>query len=235
VIGDASDDSGLLLYCAYRPGPVELPDGLESVASDRLAIAARPVPAIADLQSPAHEDLIAFQQAVQSIFEQTTVVPFRFGSVARNRDDLNEMLRADAALWLDQLERFDGQVEMGLRLWLPKPAAGAPTRQQKPKTGADYLRARKAKYDAEKPYDANHPLIRGILDAVSGAYSEFDISFSSKNVELFGDTTASIAFLIPRGSHEDFFSRLSAAPVFDAIERSEVSGPWPPYSFAGSR
>ncbi len=235
MIDERPDDSGLLLFCAVRNSPdIEIPAHLVLIRHGELAIVARNVAEVASLASPEQAELIEFQQVVRDLFTHRTVVPFRWGSVARSREDLLEMLRSDSALWLDQLNQFDGLVEMGLRLWVPAPA---PPEQpsERPRTGADYLRARQAAYQAEAPFDARHPLIAPILESVADRYERIDISSSAKSTELFGSHTVSVAFLITRGTHEAFFEALRESPGFDAIERSEVSGPWPPYSFTGNR
>lgn len=229
---DIDFERGLLLYCAFRPDPdLELPDGLEVWASDNLAIAARRVGDVASLSEPDRDDLIAFQQAVATIFSQTTVVPFRWGSIARTENDLEEMLSSDSALWLDQLDRLDGKVEVGVRVWVDPPGRKPSPDATNARSGADYLRARKAAFDAEAPFDARHPAVEQILRALDGLWYEVDVSHSEKSTELFGGTTVSIALLVPRGRESAVDDAFEAGRPYPIGDRHELTGPWPPYSF----
>lgn len=234
MIQDIETDRGLLLYCAFRPGePLELPEGVEVIASDTLAIAAREIEDVATLQQPDREQLVDFQETVARVFAQRTVVPFRWGSIARTRHDLEEMLHSDSALWRDQLEQLDGHVEMGIRVWVnpPAPQKRTDAAQKKPRSGADYLRARKANYDAEAPFDVRHPAVTQLLEPLGQTFREVDVSHSHKNTELFGGTTVSVALLVPRDGVERFLAAYESGQPYPIGERVEVSGPWPPYSF----
>ncbi len=80
--------------------------GLRAVVSDTLSPRVR----------PERRNITAHQAVLNSLMEQETVLPMRFGVIARNAEAVKKLLEANHKSIKEHFERLKGRVEMGLRV-----------------------------------------------------------------------------------------------------------------------
>src|SRR5690349_14275999 len=61
-------------------------------------------------------DAMTFQQTVQALFAQTTVIPFRFVTLLGDEDELRDFLEDHADQYLEALERLKGLEQFEMRV-----------------------------------------------------------------------------------------------------------------------
>lgn len=81
-------------------------DGLRAIVSDTLSQRLR----------PERRNITAHQGVLHALMEAGTVLPMRFGVIARNAEAIRKLLVANRKSIKEHIERFRGRVEMGLRV-----------------------------------------------------------------------------------------------------------------------
>jgi hypothetical protein len=179
------------------------------------------------------DNVLTHQRVVTTVLEQSTPLPFRFGTVVGEQQLISYLGSREAAL-IKNLELVDGCVEMSIKvIWQNSSTADLP-RKNPPENrvsesgGAEFLRskAQKIKGDEELLRRANG-ISSWLKDRVGREVRDarFEVNPSQRLV-------LTAACLVER-------SRLDSYRV--ALERSReerldlhflTSGPWPPYTFA---
>ena len=170
----------------------------------------------------------AHQEVVQFVFERATaVVPMSFGSVHRSDDDAARTLEAERGRVTTLLRRFRGMQEWGLRI--ARRRARVAVDAAVPGAGAAYLAGRRRELRGELGADA------------SAAADELDRRLAATSVarrvldEDAGDLALRVAYLVPLERAGDLKRAvLESGEGLESVGlAAELSGPWPPYSFAG--
>ena len=173
---------------------------------------------------------------LETLVDQTDVLPLRLPGLYRHRDALVAELRANAGQLTATFDAVRGHVEWGVKVFLveepDEPAL------PKPSSGRDYL-TRKASASSRKEaardrraqllLDAHEALTRAAADAVVNAPQDPALSGRREPMLL------NAAYLVPRTERDAFLDeadRLGEALAPEGM-RLEVTGPWPPYNFAG--
>ncbi len=113
--------SGCYLY-AVRDSGSPVPEGLTGVngatvyAIDYGPIAALVSDILEKRVRPERKNLVAHHAVVKRLMEDQTILPMAFGTIADNRESIVDILKESEALFIEQLERVRGKVEMGLRV-----------------------------------------------------------------------------------------------------------------------
>ncbi|MFD9486464.1 GvpL/GvpF family gas vesicle protein [Streptomyces sp. NPDC059991] len=244
------------VYAVVRPFDGVLPEGVSGldgepprlIVHDGLCAAASPVPAGDFDAAPlrAHlEDLDwlaatarAHQAVVAALSSVTCAIPLRLATVCRDTSGVRRLLDSGRASFVPALERLDGRVEWGVKVYAeagdPEPAA-AP--RAKPASGRDYLRRRLGQRQArEDTWRQAGALSRGLHQELSG-HAEAERLHRPQNARVSGqpgENVLNAAYLVPRERSAEFVALVE--PHRSRVEgvRVEVTGPWPPYSFAGT-
>jgi len=170
----------------------------------------------------------AHQEVVQFVFERApAVVPLSFGSVHRTDDDAARTLEAQRTRVAPLLRRFRGMQEWGLRV--ARRRARVAVDAAVPGAGAAYLAGRRRELRGELGADA------------SAAAADLDRRLAAASVarrvldEDSGDLALRVAYLVPLERGDDVKRTvLESGEGLEAVGlAAELSGPWPPYSFAG--
>lgn len=205
--------------------------GLSRLESDGLAIVHGRAPE--DVATPDTSQVEAFAAIVDRLHRGETILPMRYGWVVESEASLREIMARHRETWLHALDNVEGCDEMGLRVLLDAPAglAAGPgaSGAAVDRPGTAYLsslRARMTGGDAQaRAASLAAETIRGALD---------DLSRSSV-VEMPGvgkERLLSIVFLVPRANLSAF--RETAGNLATSVPgRLLLTGPWPPYNFAG--
>jgi hypothetical protein len=182
-----------------------------------------------------HEDVLQAAAAV------TAVVPLRFGTIYRSREQVGRMLDERAAELAATLDRVRGYVELGVKAWVdPDELERTLDAADEPATGgagAAYLQRRRREHErtrelavrcAELAEEAHRRLSATAADAIANRPQPRELTGRSERMLLNG------AYLVRDGDDRlrGEVERLAAEHASLGVEY-ELTGPWPPHNFAG--
>ena len=168
--------------------------------------------------------VLAFGEQVLHLHQQTTLIPMRYGSVLADEDSVIAHLLDNQSRYQTRLAELDSCEEMGLRITLdalPDDLMTTPPQV----SGYHYLLARKRAYALPEQAEQQAGVVNA---ALAGLYRQHCATLSVFN----GRQTYLLSYLVPRNQLPAFCERLNA--LADSWEDlGSISGPWPPYNFAG--
>ena len=215
-----------LLYGIVRQSSAECPPGTCRIAAQGLAAVASTVEETS--APPSVASLLAYEKVVEAIHARQAVIPLRYGCVMEHESAVLRLLEDHCREYGAQLDRLLGMTEMGIRvLWPERP--GVPPAIP-PSPGARYLASLRNRYHAAGALDAQES---ALADRISGLLSNCsagqrrEVSSSSQRRLL------SLYFLTSKTGVERFRSKARKISPPDGA-KILLSGPWPPYNFAGS-
>ncbi|MDT9701600.1 GvpL/GvpF family gas vesicle protein [Streptomyces sp. P17] len=174
---------------------------------------------------------------VDALAARDTVLPLRLATVYRDDARVAEMLSQRQELFGALLDRLEGHVEWGVKVYAEAGAgltAPSATRDE-PDSGRAYLRRRRQQYRSrEEVWRAAETAVRR-TEEEARALAVDRARHRPQQGELAegpGDNVANDAYLVPRGLGEEFRERMEHAADDLPGVRVEVTGPWAPYSFA---
>jgi hypothetical protein len=154
---------------------LDLPEGilgsLELVRVAKLAALVEPDLALEPMQ---HSDrqlmqaVLSHDRVIQELFQQTAVLPLRFGTYFVSRQGLLEHLQSHQHKYLDQLNYLQGKAEYVLKL-LPLP----PQQLADSFTGRDYSLPQKQHYPPEAEWQQQqHSELQSLISLIHEYYPE---------------------------------------------------------------
>jgi hypothetical protein len=188
---------------------------------------------------PERRNIAAHHQVQRQLMALGALLPMAFGMVADSRKAAERMLKSHRAVFLKQLDRLDGKVEMGLRVSLETPQVveyfvahstdlqslrdqllvhGGGSRDDRIEIGRQFEKLlQQTREDAIERIEA-------VLAPVCA-----DIQ---RNPEKSERELANLACLVPSAELAEFEARIGeAAGQFDDEHVFQFSGPWPPHNF----
>jgi gas vesicle protein GvpL/GvpF len=180
----------------------------------------------------------AHHAVVEAVATRAVTIPFRLATIHHDEQRVIDLLGDRHAEFDATLHRLAGRVEIGVKIYAdgstpPAPPASAATPSASP--GRDYLRARRDQRDQRE---------RGSQQALDTA-TRVDAALAEAVVErrlhrpqaaqLRGDHAENVlnaAYLVETGDLPAFHSLVRRIGTAAPGVRIEVTGPWPPYSFA---
>ncbi len=206
--------------------------GLRAIVSDTLSSKLR----------PERRNITAHQAVLNALTKQGTVLPMRFGIIARNADSVRNLLINNEKSIREHFERLNGRVEMGLRvswdvsniyeyfvalhpvlresrdeIWGKNPAPNS-RRDEKIRLGNLYesLRAADRKESTEKVKDVLFDYCEDIVE-----------NPVKKDKEVMN-----LACLVERERLDEFANGIfQASKLFDNVYLFDYTGPWAPHNF----
>ena len=177
---------------------------------------ARLVMLVSRLEGPFRADahsIIQHGRVVHRVFEQHTVLPFRFGTTFQSEQQVRQVLLANRDEFLDAMNRLRGKVEMHVKLLFAANGAGA------------------AANAAQPPNSPPEPeLARQATRRLAGMFRPLEEQVSVRPLQN-GDTLVDFAHLI-EGTRLADYQRIHASAAGRMKDcRLLLSGPWPPYHF----
>jgi hypothetical protein len=155
-------------------------------------------------------DALTFQETVQAIFAQATVIPFRFVTLLGSEEELHDFLEDHSEQYSEALGRLEGMEQYEMRMkQLPAPA-------EDEEAGAEYLKQKVA---------ANSAAL-SVSEALRSAAGELVRGWHFRDS---GETVRCYA-LIQREAQQAFKKAISSAKIPGEV-RVVLSGPWPPSEF----
>ncbi len=167
-------------------------------------------------------------RVISECFRNTTVLPFKFGTVFDTDEALRRAVRANRKAFTASVARLKGKAEMHLKVMVHDlPGDVLPDATLPPSAGSEYLcKLREiASRDRERQSKA-----RAVSVQVHKLFSPLDQEVSCKKVDS-GGLLIDIAHLIDSKTVEKYHNRYSAATRQLKDCHVAISGPWPPYHF----
>ena len=168
-------------------------------------------------------------RVVSECFRNTTVLPFRFGTVFESQDALRRAVRSNRKSFTEGVSRLKGKSEMHVKVVVHDLSMRdvLPELALPPSVGSEYLtRLREvAVKDRERQSKA-----RAVSVQVHKLFAPLEAEVSCKKVNS-GGLLIDIAHLIDTKTVEKYQNRSNAAVRQLKDCEVSVSGPWPPYHF----
>lgn len=185
--------------------------------------------------------LTEHQAFLDRLMRKTTVVPFQFGTILKNKEGAVEHLKSSYARYKELLEKFKDREEWGVRVFsdLKKIKTSitqfSPETKEKPGSGTAYLLRKKQEEEAEK---AAHEKLAFFSEEILNSLKEFAFEYKvTKSAQRFsakGELLISVfAFLILKSKTREFNQKLASLQkrYQEFGLRITSSGPWPAYNF----
>jgi len=162
--------------------------------------------------APVPEMVKEFSQVLQSIFEQTVIIPFRFPTIVESDEVLHGFIEARSAEYGEALRRLHNKVQMDVRIT----AGRAERSQSRAQSGKDYLETRRAEQQQLQSVLAEFRRVSGSL---AEAWVKRD---TPSGIRAFA--------LVDRGVLEDLLKELGRLHMPPEVS-ARITGPWPPSEF----
>ena len=261
----AMNMSGLrYVYAVCRPFPAALPAQLTGVAGvppkllshgDLIAVVgAVPEQDFAEQSLRAHledvEWLSVTARAHQAVIDALTVVtsplPLRLATLFRDDSGVRTMMEARREQFLRVLDRLDGRVEWGVKVYAEETGGGDSPEESakksdqagtgKPATGRDYLLRRRMQNQARENTRGRADECARQLHGNLSVYAEDTRVHAPQNAQLSRSSGVNVfnaAYLVPRTESEAFVELVDRMKDDVPGIRVELTGPWAAYSFSG--
>ncbi|MFF4269364.1 GvpL/GvpF family gas vesicle protein [Streptomyces sp. NPDC001536] len=244
------------VYAVCRPFKAPLQSQLTGVAGDppRLLVHQGLVAVVSHVpegdfaEGPLHahlEDLDwlsdtarAHQGVIDALTVVTTPLPLRLGTVFRDDSGVRTMLEARAADFRRALDRLEGRVEWGVKVYVEAEPQAAAAPAEKAASGRDYLRQRSSRVRAEEDVWQRAEAFASRLHETLSGYAEDSRLHAPQNATLSGAAGRNLlnaAYLVPRTDSEEFVELVDRTKGESPGMRVELTGPWAAYSFAGEK
>jgi len=168
-------------------------------------------------------------RVVSECFRNTTVLPFRFGTVFDTDDALRRAVRANRKAFTESVARLKGKAEMHVKLVVRDgslrdvmPEAELPTT-----AGSEYLTKLRERAAKERERQSK---ARALSVQVHKLFNPLEEEISCKKVDS-GGLLIDIAHLIDHKTVEKYQNRYNTAARQLKDCEVIISGPWPPYHF----
>ncbi|MEV0225574.1 GvpL/GvpF family gas vesicle protein [Streptomyces sp. NPDC050704] len=182
----------------------------------------------------------AHQSVIDALTTVTSPLPLRLATVFRDDSGVRMMMQEREELFLRTLDRLDGRVEWGVKVYAENPETdGSEEKAEssgKVATGRDYLRQRRMQ---RRTHEDMWERAEKFARQLHGALSEFADDtriHPPQNPALSraaGRNVLNAAYLVPRAASEEFVELVDSTKDDAPGMRVELTGPWAAYSFSG--
>ncbi|MFJ3223632.1 GvpL/GvpF family gas vesicle protein [Streptomyces sp. NPDC086783] len=177
----------------------------------------------------------AHQSVIDALTAVTTPLPLRLATVFRDDSGVRSMMEAREDAFRRTLDRLDGRVEWGVKVYADSDQAEA-AEPAKPASGRDYLRQRRMRSRSQDAmWEKAEKFARRLHDGLS-AHAEDARLHAPQNAAISrqsGRNVLNAAYLVPRSDSEAFVELVDRTKDDEPGLRVELTGPWAAYSFAG--
>jgi hypothetical protein len=184
------------------------------------------------VQTPAVSELLEYAHVIEALAQHCCLLPMRYGSVLDREDQVRDLLHSRRTAFRSRLEQLEGCCEMTIRVLSEGDSerkTAVPGNQPQPQNGAAYLASRRANYQANEQQNQQ---ISCLCDQIRRHFLGLFRNANEERSTVKGRSLVSLYFLVSK-EHLDAF--LTAFHQFQKTSSNKVllSGPWPPYHFAG--
>ncbi|MER6081430.1 GvpL/GvpF family gas vesicle protein [Streptomyces sp. NPDC001833] len=175
----------------------------------------------------------AHQGVIDALTTVTTPLPLRLATVFRDDSGVRTMMEDREADFLHILDRLEGRVEWGVKLYADPPEQ-APAPAGRPASGRDYLRQRRMSTRAhEEKWRAAEEFAHTLHERLSRRAEDSRLH-PPQNAALSGVSGRNLlnaAYLVSRADSEEFVELVDRTKDEAPEIRVELTGPWAAYSF----
>lgn len=178
----------------------------------------------------------AHQAVIDALTVVTTPLPLRLATVFRDDAGVRAMMEAREDSFRRTLDRLDGRVEWGVKVYSDAQAAGPAAEPEKPASGRDYLRQRRQRNKAHEEMWESAEKFAHRLHGTLCEGAEDARLHAPQNSALSKETGRNVlnaAYLVSRSNSEAFVELVEGVKGQEPGMRVELTGPWAAYSFAG--
>ena len=186
----------------------------------------------------------AHHHVIDAVARQGPLVPMRLATVYSGDESIAVMLAERSADFRSALARISGRTEWGVKAYAARQSGpdGVPERVTRPTgpgagAGAAYLRRRRDELTSQKNARCETLASAEIIHAELSRHAAGTRVHPSQAPQLTGSKAPMIlnaAYLLEDERGEDFAAVVAALGDQHPGVRLELTGPWPPYSFAGT-
>jgi hypothetical protein len=214
-----------LLYGIVGRDSVGCPPGTGSIPAHGLAAVVSAGEEIG--APPSVASLLAYEKVVEAIHARQAVIPLRYGCVMEDEAAVVRLLEDHRQEYGALLARLRGMTEMGIRILWPARTGVPPA--STPSPGARYLASLRNRYPSVSALDGEE---EQLADRIAGWLSVCSTG-QRREVSCSGQRRLlSLYFLTSKTGVTRFLSKArKICPPSGA--KVLLSGPWPPYNFAG--
>jgi hypothetical protein len=175
------------------------------------------------------EHAMSHATVVQSILDQTTPLPCRFGTLV-SEQHLRSFLTTNKQAIADKLAHVRGCVEMNVKAIYPVPDLENVTDKQAPLgPGTAFLEEKRRALGGDERFAAQRTDLSNLLSKhLNGLTRDEQISVRASDKGVL----VAAAHLVKRPEIQQYREKMAAAREPRPELRFLISGPWPPYSFA---
>jgi hypothetical protein len=174
---------------------------------------------------------------VEAVAARTVAIPFRLATIHHDERRVIDLLRHRHAEFDATLNRLAGRVEIGVKVYVDVSAASpAIVASGSASPGRDYLRTRRAERVQRDQASREAVDVAGRVDAALAEFAVERTRHRPQAAQLRDDRAENIlnaAYLVDVSELPAFHSLVRRVGTDSPGVRIEVTGPWPPYSFAG--
>jgi len=214
-------------YAFLATIPPRLPEGifgsLQIITAKGLAALVEPLAAesLQKTDQQLVQAVLSHDRVIRELFEQTTVLPLRFGTCFTSRQGLLEHLESNGEEYLIKLKELQGKAEYALKLApiaFPEAAVGAEVK------GKDYFLAKKKIYQAQAAWQLEQQTeLETLFEAIAQQHSwvRGEADQGVERVYLLGD----------RQSEQLLLQTFKTWQLHSAHWELTLGEPLPPYHF----
>jgi gas vesicle protein GvpL/GvpF len=177
--------------------------------------------------------VIEHARVVSECFRNTTVLPFRFGTIFDSDEALRRALRSNRKAFTDSVSRLKGKAEMHLKLVVKDGSLREAMNdiELPDSVGGEYLARLREKASRQRERQTK---ARALSVQVNRLFHPLEEEVSCRKNET-GGMLIDIAHLIDEKAIERYQNSFSSAAR--QLKNCEIliSGPWPPYHFTPGR
>ena len=175
-----------------------------------------------------HENMLVHAAMVRSVFEQTTTVPFRFGTLA-NEQQLRSFVTGHKVAIAKKLEHLRGRVEMDLKIVWQHRTSQPDQPEEAAGPGTAFLRQKRRELLGDDEAVAQRKELSGLLrEDLGDLIKDEEMNLQPSETAVQGK----VFHLVESSKIKEYRDRISKISQKRLELVLEVSGPWPPYSFA---
>jgi hypothetical protein len=220
---------GAAIHLVRHQDLVAVVSPLSAADADETALRAR-LETLAELEAIAR----AHHGVVAAVAACTPTLPLRLATVHRGDDRVAQLLRREYRRFCETLDRLAGRVEVGVKIYVVAEETGG---SGSARAGRDYLRYRREQRDQRQHAWRRATTAAEQMDAVLAGLAVDRRQHRTQSAELFGapgENVFNAAYLVAAGRAEELAAHARRLGAENPHVTIEITGPWPPYSFAGA-
>ena len=167
-------------------------------------------------------------RVIADCFQQSTVLPFRFGTVFNDDESLRKSIRSNQRQFLGNIEKLRGKTEMHLKVFVDDCASHAADKHAPVEAqGREYFTSLRENAGRQRERQTR---ARAVSFQMHRLFMPLDEEVSCRLTES-GKMMLDIAHLIDRKCVERYLNKFSTTSALMRQYQMQLSGPWPPYHF----